>query len=151
MSATKQIVSGEEILSEAPLISCQFNWNQLYGYLACDHCMKPLETVDENLTRLLNQPTTVPYPECCTTDKTSQVVCDCGSRYCCELCKQTALEAHHAVLCPFRNPKLDADIKELETLWRSLHYPPESASIGLLVRLLAIAKLESSQSSTNSK
>lgn len=43
---------GEVILQESPLVSSQFSWNKAYGYLACEHCMLPLETAQENIRRL---------------------------------------------------------------------------------------------------
>ncbi|CAD6991599.1 unnamed protein product [Ceratitis capitata] len=54
MVATKPFAVGETIFEEEPFVSRQFSWNAAYGYAACDHCMRPLETVLENVRRLAN-------------------------------------------------------------------------------------------------
>ena len=44
------------IFRERPLVSCQFPWNEEYGYRACHLCLEPLETAQENAQRLTNNP-----------------------------------------------------------------------------------------------
>ena len=67
---------GEVLFEEKPLVSCQFLWNKLYEYKACDHCMKPLETAEENVRRLTSNPSvSLPHPECCQTDKKTHTEC----------------------------------------------------------------------------
>ena len=43
---------------------------------ACDYCMRSLETAEEMCQRLTQKPSlTLPYPQCCQTDKTSYIKC----------------------------------------------------------------------------
>jgi hypothetical protein len=66
--ATREFVKGETLFREKPMVSCQFSWNVDYGYKACHNCMEPLETAQENVTRLSGNPNLIlPYPDCCTT------------------------------------------------------------------------------------
>lgn len=54
----------------------QFLWNQAYGYLACDYCLKPLESAEENVRRLAGVPDLhLPYSECCETKKDECIDC----------------------------------------------------------------------------
>lgn len=131
---------GDVIFEERPLVCCQFLWNSAYGYLACDFCMRPLETAEENVRRLCaDSDITLPYPECCQTDKPSVVDCShCDASYCCEACRQAAWLQYHQVLCRrsfTRNT--DHPIDLLQEAWKSMHYPPESACIMLVARILA--------------
>lgn len=135
----KKICSGSIILEEDPLVSCQFSWNAAYKYKACDHCMKPLETAEENASRLTGQTITLPYPECCTTNKNTIVSCpNCGQEYCSEECKTKAYNQYHQILClqtVERNNRHPLEL--LNEAWKNCHYPPETNSIMLIVRLLA--------------
>ena len=38
--ATRSFKTGDVILEENPMVSCQFAWNATYKYLACDFCMR---------------------------------------------------------------------------------------------------------------
>lgn len=71
---------GDQILVEKPLISCQFAWNKLYKYTACDHCLKSLETA-ENMARRLSRNTNLKlmHKECCETEKSQLLHCKCPS------------------------------------------------------------------------
>ncbi|OCT99126.1 hypothetical protein XELAEV_18004917mg, partial [Xenopus laevis] len=65
--AIRTIRKGETIFQEKPLVSSQFQWNALYRYRACDHCLRSLETAEENAQRLSgNAHVLLPYPELCT-------------------------------------------------------------------------------------
>lgn len=65
-------------------MSSQFSWNADYGYSACDNCMGPLETAEENARRLTGQKGLIlPYQECCETKKELITECPaCGVGYC---------------------------------------------------------------------
>jgi len=72
-------VEGEIIFTERPLVSAQFAWNAAYRYLACDHCMRSLETADQMGRRLTgNASLTLPHSECCCVQPSEHVLC----RYC---------------------------------------------------------------------
>ncbi|GFY08289.1 SET and MYND domain-containing protein 5 [Trichonephila clavipes] len=74
--ALSKFNKGDVIFEERPLVCAQFLWNQAYGYLACDYCMRPLETAEENVRRLTDMSDLVlPYPECCATRKDECVEC----------------------------------------------------------------------------
>lgn len=74
--ALKKFNPGDIIFEERPLVCAQFLWNQAYGYLACDYCMKPLETAEENVRRLAGIPDLcLPYSECCGIKKEECVDC----------------------------------------------------------------------------
>merc|ERR1712129_131569 len=74
--ATRDFEERATLFEEKPLVSCQFLWNKLYQYRACDHCMQPLETAEENVRRLSNVPiVSLPHPDCCKTDKTVHTEC----------------------------------------------------------------------------
>lgn len=63
--ATRNFQESDVILEEIPLISAQFSWNKAYKYLACEYCMFPLESAQENIRRLtFNNSKVLPYPEC---------------------------------------------------------------------------------------
>ena len=69
---------GDQILIEKPLISCQFSWNKLYNYTACDNCLKSLETA-ENMARRLtgNMNLELLHKECCEVEKAKLLYCQC--------------------------------------------------------------------------
>ena len=74
--ASRQFSKGEIIFEEAPLVSCQFAWNELYKYTACEFCLRSLETAEEMARRLTNNPALVlPQPECCEVKKEDMTVC----------------------------------------------------------------------------
>ena len=123
MIATKSYKLGDTIFEEEPFVSCQFSWNAMYGYLACDHCMRPLESTEENVRRLANDSSiTLPYPECCPTRNwiTQFTECPlCGVRYCCQDCQVEAFKKYHQTCCMgvFRNDDCHP-INILNETWR---------------------------------
>ncbi|KAL1506485.1 hypothetical protein ABEB36_005844 [Hypothenemus hampei] len=138
--ATSHIPMGTLILEEDPIVYCQFSWNALCKYKACDNCLRPLETAEENVRRLMGNPLfELPYPDCCQTDKNNSTSCDlCGNEYCSENCKISAFNQYHKVLClQSRERNNSHPIELLEEAWKNMHYPPETSSIFLIVRLLA--------------
>ncbi|CAH1173460.1 unnamed protein product [Phaedon cochleariae] len=127
------------ILEEDPLVSCQFQWNAAYQYLACDHCLRPLETAQENATRLTGKMVELPHPECCCTDKSRFSSCpSCGLQYCSTECREEAYNQYHRILCTQTTDKNSSHpLEQLNEAWKQLHYPPETSTIFLVVRLLA--------------
>ncbi|KAG8134159.1 putative SET and MYND domain-containing protein [Naja naja] len=69
--ATRNIRKGDMIFVEKPVVSAQFLWNALYKYRACDHCLRALETAEENAQRLLGRFQILPHPENAAFKKTS--------------------------------------------------------------------------------
>ncbi|KAG6926253.1 SMYD family member 5, partial [Chelydra serpentina] len=99
--ATRNIHKGETIFLEKPVVSSQFLWNALYRYKACDHCLRALETAEENAQRLLGKSRRVlPHPEQCSIRKDLHQHCPhCQVAYCSTECRQSAFEQYHQVLC----------------------------------------------------
>ncbi|KAA3679087.1 uncharacterized protein DEA37_0015074 [Paragonimus westermani] len=134
--ASRACEAGEILFTEKPLICCQFSWNRLYGYQACDHCMCPLETAETNAKRLTGNPSlTIPHAECGALTFNPVTCPDCGSWYCSTTCMKEAASVYHCVVCP-RQLETAQSIQELDELWRQLHYPPETSTIMLLVRIV---------------
>ncbi|CAG7659276.1 unnamed protein product, partial [Allacma fusca] len=122
--ATRDFAKGEVIFMDSPIVSCQFAWNKMYLYKACDYCMRALETAEENARRLMQKPSIVlPFPECCETQKDRHVSCpDCGDMYCSEDCRLKAWNEFHSVLClRTREPKESHPLCVLDQFWRA-HY-----------------------------
>ena len=123
MVATKAINAGDVIFEEEPFVSCQFSWNAAYGYAACDHCMRPLETVTENVRRLANQPALViPLVEHDPTKQWLEQFCCCTRckvRYCSEDCRIEAFKKYHRVAC-MGNYRTDDShpINRLNEIWK---------------------------------
>lgn len=136
--ATKEFKKDETLFKEKPLVSCQFSWNKLYGYKACDHCLEPLETASENAVRLANDSNIVlPHHEVCAARRAFHTKCPgpCGSVYCAQSCQEDAMKSYHRLLCHPPDPGHPLNI--LDEVWRSAHYPPETSSIMLAARILA--------------
>lgn len=91
-----------ELFKEQPLVSSQFAWNRFYRYKACDYCMKPLETAEENVQRLAEDSSiNLPHlKENCLTNKEMHCACNqCGIEYCSNSCRNAALDTYHESLC----------------------------------------------------
>ena len=74
--ASKHFSKGDIIFEEAPLVNCQFAWNELYKYTACEFCLRSLETAEEMAQRLTNNTALVlPHPECCDVKKEDITLC----------------------------------------------------------------------------
>ena len=145
LQAISAIYTGECILEEQPLLCSQFLWNAEYKYAACEFCLAPLETAEENVRRLSGDPTvSLPFTEqCCPTNKSAHVSCTCGVLFCTPECRQRAWDLYHRSLCPSEPSNastLGQSIEKLCNFWKTTHYPPETASIMLLVKILAAIK-----------
>ncbi|XP_052869012.1 histone-lysine N-trimethyltransferase SMYD5 [Anopheles cruzii] len=137
---TESIPDGSIIFEEDPLVSCQYSWNAAYGYLACDHCLYPLETAERNAQRLANDPSIVlPMPECCPVEATlgNQTKCDrCGIMYCNSECLNKAMQQYHSAIC--LGPETNNEQHPMNLLvdfWKKMHYPPETCGIMLFVKI----------------
>lgn len=133
------------IFEEAPLISAQYCWNAAYGYIACEHCLRPLETAETNVRRLTNDGSiSLPYIECCPTQEwllRQTIMCNCGVRFCSQDCFVKAMSTYHHTLClgdQSDNP--EHPLNKLIDAWKQMHYPPETCSITLVLRILAYIK-----------
>ncbi|XP_030571930.1 SET and MYND domain-containing protein 5 [Drosophila novamexicana] len=150
MIATKNFAVDEIIFEEEPFVSHQFSWNIAYGYAACDHCMRPLETLLENVRRLANnQAVMVPLVEHDPTAAWFSQFTQCARckvRYCSEDCLVEAQKRYHRVACmgAFRADDTHP-INVLNETWKKMHYPPETGTIMLIVRLMAMYKQSSNK------
>lgn len=136
--ANKKIVKGDIILEEEPFVSCQFEWNKAYNYLACDYCLKSLETAQDMAKRLVQNPNyKLPFPEMAPAP-INIVYCEkCKAAYCSLKCKESAYNSFHQVMCP-GNKNIDNEAYlDLVDYWRGIHLPPETACISIIVRILA--------------
>ncbi|CAL1526150.1 unnamed protein product [Lymnaea stagnalis] len=134
---------GDVIFEEKPLVSAQFSWNELYKYLACEYCLRSLETAEEMAKRLTNNPgLSLPYPECCDLDTSQFAQCpDCQILYCSSVCRDLAASQYHQVLCKgSSHDDAENPLNQLVEIWRSFHYPPETCSIMLIAKIIAMVK-----------
>ncbi|KAG4077334.1 hypothetical protein HA402_009735 [Bradysia odoriphaga] len=143
MFALSNINSGDVIFREKPLVSSQFSWNKTYKYLCCDNCLRPLETAEMNLRRLAGDQTiNLPFPECCTTAKRIQevVACPhCQVQYCCDDCRVEAAQKYHFALCQKdKAANIEQPLNALIDSWKKIHYPPETTTIELIVKILGM-------------
>ncbi|XP_062839707.1 histone-lysine N-trimethyltransferase SMYD5 isoform X1 [Anolis carolinensis] len=140
--ATRKIQKGETIFVEKPVVASQFLWNAMYKYRACDHCLRALETAEENAQRLLGRFQVLPRPEQCGIRKDLHQHCpSCQVTYCSAECRKAAWEQYHQVLClgPSRQDP-NHPLNKLQEAWRNIHYPPETSSIMLMARMVATIK-----------
>lgn len=133
------------MFEESPLVSCQFSWNAAYGYLACEYCLRPLETAECNVRRLANDfAIDLPYPECCPVQEqlSGHTRCaDCGAMYCSQACLAEAQQRYHKVLCLGANKDNDSHpVNALIEFWKKTHYPPETSSIMLIIKIIGMFK-----------
>lgn len=138
--ATQNIKEGGEILREMPMVASQFSWNAEYKYLCCSHCMKPLETAQDNVRRLAFDSTIIlPYAECDKINLQNVVKCDnCENLFCSQSCYCAELQKNHQMYCNQFGP--NGRFHEIHEIWKRMHYPPESASIVLIIKIFALIK-----------
>lgn len=102
--------------------------------------MSPLETAEENARRLTSKHDLIlPYSECCETKKQNITQCPaCGTKYCSINCLNEALKNYHQSLCVQSTEKNENHrLIQLKETWKQMHYPPETATIMLLARIIA--------------
>ncbi|CAF0995814.1 unnamed protein product [Adineta ricciae] len=143
--AKRNYQQGELIFEEQPLVLAQFEWNKLYKYSACEYCLYPLESCEQNVRRLCQDSSIViPYPECDPNQTISQRVVrcpKCNEMYCSVGCYHQAMNSYHSTLC--QSDETDSKvhlIRQIIDLWRSAHPPPETTSISLVLKLMAMLK-----------
>ncbi|GJQ69057.1 hypothetical protein Trydic_g6221 [Trypoxylus dichotomus] len=151
--AKRDFNAGSVIFEEDPLVCCQFSWNAAYGYRACDHCLRPLETAEENARRLSAKPELrLPYPECCNTNKNTSACCTlCGVNYCSTECQITAYNQYHRTLCFQKSSFEEHPLYQLNEMWKQMHYPPETSSIMIIPRILATIQQSSNREHTQAQ
>lgn len=106
--------------------------------------MRPLENAQENVRRLAeNQSINLPHlKECCEIypRKSAHCRCDaCGVEYCSRDCQIQAYAAYHQSLCTGSDPS-NQSIAILMEYWRQTHFPPETTTIYLILKLMALTK-----------
>ncbi|XP_060076891.1 histone-lysine N-trimethyltransferase SMYD5-like [Ylistrum balloti] len=141
--ATKDFKKGDVLFEERPIVSSQFLWNEFYNYTACEYCLKSLETAETQCQRLTENPSlSLPFPECCEAQPAQYVMCpQCQVVYCCDGCRTAAWTEYHRTLCmgPSRHDG-HHPLAQLGETWRNIHFPPETSSIMLLAKMIAIVK-----------
>lgn len=143
--ATAPIKAETVLFEEAPLVSAQFSWNYTYGYLACEYCLKPLETAETNARRLANDfSISLPYVECCPVQEqlSGHTKCpDCREVYCSDQCMHNAVKLYHGALClGAEKGNLEHPTNALVEFWKKMHYPPETSSIQLVIKIIGMFK-----------
>jgi len=137
------IKEGDVILTERPLVACQFSWNRKYNYVACDNCMKSLETA-QNMARRLASDYSIELPhteedEALRQQKMMFRCPQCQIPFCSEECYAEAIGKYHKVLClGSEKDNTNHPLNRLEETWRKMHYPPETATVMLLCRIIAM-------------
>ncbi|XP_037509713.1 histone-lysine N-trimethyltransferase SMYD5 isoform X1 [Rhipicephalus sanguineus] len=136
--AVRPFAEEEAILTELPVAACQLAWNRACKYAACDLCMRPLESAEANARRLAAQPRLrLPQPGCCTARPQEHVACPgCQAAYCSEACRSKAWQQYHQVLCAVSNEP-SRPLHNLLEAWKTMHYPPETTTVELAVRIMA--------------
>ncbi|CAL8099491.1 unnamed protein product [Calicophoron daubneyi] len=133
---TRQTEAGDVIFSESPLLCCQFSWNRLYGYQACDYCMCPLESAEANAKRLTgNQNLVLPYSDCGALPLNITHCPGCGLAFCSPGCLESARPVYHSLLCENQQNNPTNPVEKLDEIWRQIHFPPETGTIMILVRM----------------
>lgn len=107
--------------------------------------MRPLENAQENVRRLAeNQSIVLPHlKECCETyaRKNERCRCDsCGVEYCSRNCQTQAFATYHQTLCTGSGDPNNQPIAVLMDYWRQIHLPPETTTIYLILKLMALTK-----------
>ncbi|XP_049279125.1 histone-lysine N-trimethyltransferase SMYD5 [Anopheles funestus] len=141
--ATELIPAGTTIFEEQPLVSCQYSWNAAYGYLACEYCLRPLETAERNAQRLANDPNIMlPRAECCPVEANigNHTKCErCGVLYCSSECLSLAQNRYHAAICLGAEMHSENHpVNILVEFWKKMHYPPETCGIMLFVKIVGM-------------
>uniref|UniRef100_A0A182PH47 SET domain-containing protein n=1 Tax=Anopheles epiroticus TaxID=199890 RepID=A0A182PH47_9DIPT len=141
--ATEHIAEGDTIFEEQPLVSCQYSWNAAYGYLACEYCLRPLETAERNAQRLANDACIMlPRTECCPVEANiaNHTRCArCGTMYCSTECLNEALNRYHTATClGAETHNENHPVNVLVEFWKKMHYPPETCGIMLFVKIVGM-------------
>lgn len=107
--------------------------------------MSPLETAENNVRRLaFDERIVLPFPELDSVQHLQEkfVTCnECATKYCSQECLVTAAQLYHKAICEGCLPGGIYD--ELNEAWKKIHYPPETGTIMLIVRIFAMLKCNS--------
>jgi len=101
--------------------------------------MKSLETPLKMSRRLMrNDSVKLPFSEK-SPKKIDIVTCDgCQEVYCSMQCKKDASITYHQVLCRGEE-RIDFEaLFELDEIWRNIHYPPETTTINIIIKIIAL-------------
>ncbi|KAI9139617.1 hypothetical protein BKA69DRAFT_1084911 [Paraphysoderma sedebokerense] len=136
--ATADFKGGDVILEDDPIVCDQYLYNKDY-FPACSHCLRSLETASQMARRLAGYDS---EPQLYAADHLKvypRISCDSCSReiYCSEQCKSAAWVQYHSILCLGHNPPMNHPLSLLEQEWKSFHYPPETASIMIIPKIIA--------------
>ncbi|XP_068746514.1 histone-lysine N-trimethyltransferase SMYD5-like isoform X2 [Montipora capricornis] len=141
--ANKSFEEGEIIFEEKPLVCSQFLWNAMYNYIACGSCLRSLESAEQMARRLTGNATLeLPHAsKCCEITRFGQKIFNCHRcqvKYCSDECRQYAWDRYHKTLCLGENEgDPNHPLEMLQEAWRKMHYPPETASVMLIARMIA--------------
>jgi len=140
LCATQQIVTQSKLFREEPIICGQYSWGIVYGYEACHHCLKSLETPVGMLQRLSkDKELTLPIADHMpSVDVSSFAFCPgCKVMFCSDACLKTALAQYHTPVCTNGEP--DHPLVKLDELWRNMHYPPETTSLVMIIKIIGLS------------
>ncbi|XP_041476920.1 SET and MYND domain-containing protein 5-like isoform X2 [Lytechinus variegatus] len=102
-----------------------------------------MENAEEMARRLSANPSLVlPHLECCKVKKDNFVHCPhCQVAYCSSNCREEAWNQYHQVLCISHHPPdPNQPLVILQEVWKTMHYPPETTSIMLIAKMIALIK-----------
>ncbi|KAI9150914.1 SET and MYND domain-containing protein 5 [Blastocladiella emersonii ATCC 22665] len=143
--AARDFAEGDVIFEEAPQVSAQYLYNSQF-FPACEYCQASLEAPVDMARRLAG---TDEIPALWGADELPglpRLPCQHGCEdvvYCSETCRSRAWDEYHRILCVGVNPVGDASdprpvLHQIYDEWRSFHFPPETATIGLVVKMVAM-------------
>lgn len=106
--------------------------------------MFPLETAEQNIRRLLfDQSVILPHPEADTSFEVLQNVVQCPEcevKFCSLSCLQQANQKYHKIMC--KTMQAGQPFHEINEIWKKMHYPPETTSILLILKIFAMIKTQ---------
>jgi len=80
--------------------------------------------------------TQIPFPQYGAVESAAYRYCQgCNVAFCSESCLTTALSSYHTALCIKGNPS--HPLLAVDEMWRNLHFPPETTSLVLLLKIIA--------------
>lgn len=130
------ISDDETVFSENPILAGQYSWGVVYGYSGCHHCLRSLESAEDMAKRLTNDVNTqIPFPQYGAVNSSAYRYCQgCNVAFCSESCLSSALSSYHTPLCIKGNPS--HPLLAVDEMWRNLHFPPETTSLTLLLKII---------------
>ncbi|KAJ3363376.1 SET and MYND domain-containing protein 5 [Allomyces javanicus] len=137
--ADRDFAEGDVIFEEQPMVCDQYLYNKDF-FPTCEHCLACLESPADMVKRLAGLPEPPHLWGAEAVPLLKKVPCEhmCGELYCSTSCRDKAWAQYHSLLCLGPHPRGDHPLLEIRQEWKSFHFPPESATIGLLVKMLAM-------------